>query len=629
MTVRKYTAGLAVAALAASGLILATLAPATADPTNPVFTPSATDLVGVGSDTIEGVVNDLAQGNAGGTGWNADAAHATERIASFDATPQPSTIVLRSAAWNGNLNPLSISRPNGSGQGKATLFGAGDNANVNFARSSSSLSATNGEAAALTQFPFAVDGLKMAVSGNVASHAPASLAIADIVKIYDGTYQTWNQIPGNSGGSTAAIHPLIPQTGSGTRNFFLSELKAANGGVDVVLDPGVTDTQEHSPTDIQGDADAIAPFSTARAQTLASSGAIHLEDGYSARRAVYIVVRNADAGALWATDMTGFFCSTAAKPIIEEDGFQQLATPANGGVCGVGVTTAVSNFTSNTVTTTTTLAATSPHGHDAHLVATVGTGGQGVPDGDVDFFEGATNVGSAIVAGGQATLDLTGVSVGDHTYTAKFVPANPASFTESASIATLVTVRQTSTTTATVSNFSYGHPATATAAVMANGVAAVGSVTFKVGATVVGAPQTLDVNGHASLKLPANLTAGEKTLTATYSGDATTAPSVGTKGFTVAKSAVVVSETFPAKVKAGKRAVGTVVVALSPGSTRKPTGSVVIKRGTKVVGKGTLVNGVLKIKLAKLPKGKNHLVAIYGGSANTLAKSLKFLIVQK
>lgn len=631
MTVRKYTAGLAAAALAASGLVLATLAPATADPTTPVFTPSATDIVGVGSDTIEGVVNDLAQGNAGGDGWNDDVAHATQRLASFDATPQPSTIVLRSAAWAGNADPLSISRPNGSGQGKATLFGAGNNANVNFARSSSSLSSSNGEQAALTQYPFAVDGLKMAVSGNVASHAPASIAIADVVKIYDGTYTTWNQIPGNSGGSTATIHPLVPQTGSGTRSFFLSELKAANGGVDVVLAGGVSETQEHSPTDVQDDADAIAPFSTARAQTLSTPSAIHLEDGYSAHRAVYIVVRNADAGAQWVTDLfssTGFFCSTAAKPVIEEDGFAQLATPGNGGVCGVGVTAAVSNFTSNTVSTTTTLAGSSPNGHDALLVATVGTGGQGVPDGDVDFFEGATQVGTGIVSGGQATTHVTGVTPGAHTYTAKFVPANPASFTESTSIATLVTVKESSTTTANVAGFSYGHPATATATVLANGVAAVGTVTFKVGGTVVGAPQPLTA-GAASLKLPANLAAGAKTLTVTYSGDTTTAPSVGTKAFAITKSAVAVSETYAAKVLAGKRAAGSVKVALSPTSTVKPTGTVKIMRGTKVIARGTLVNGVLKVKLPKLPKGKNKLVAKYLGSANTSAKSLTFYIVQK
>ena len=633
MSVRKYSATLGATALVVSGIALATVAPASADPTNPVFTPSATDIVGVGSDTIEGVVNDLAQGKGADAGWNA--ANAGQRIASFDATPQPSTITLRSAGWNGTTDPLSINRPNGSGQGKATLFGAGNNNNVNFARSSSTLSTSNGEAAALTQFPFAVDGLKMAVSGNVASDAPASLSISDIVNIYKGTYKHWNEIPGNAGGSTAYIHPYVPQTGSGTRSFFLSELKAGNGGVDVTLAvadgsgyPGVSETQEHSPTDIQDNPDAIAPFSTARAQTLATPSAIHLEAGYQAKRAVYIVVRNADAGAAWATSLfgtSGFFCSANAKPIIEGDGFEQLATPGNGGVCGVGTTTPVSNFTSNTVATTTTLAATSSAGRQARLVATIAAGGAAA-DGDVDFYEGATKVGTGLVTGGQSIVTLTGVAPGSHTYTAKFVSANPAAFSDSSSPDSTVTVRETSTTTATVAPGTFGHGGTASVTVTSPAGTPTGDVTVSVGGWQSTAALA---NGTATFSIPGTVAAGSHSFSASYAGDAGNAPSTDTKVYTVGRSAVGVSETFAAKVKHGKRGIGTVVVALAPGSSVKPTGTIVVKKGAKVVGSGTLVNGVASMKLARLPQGKNKLLATYSGSANTLGGTLTFLIVQK
>lgn len=632
MSVRKYSAVLGATALVVSGFALATVAPASADPTNPVFTPTATDIVGVGSDTIEGVVNDLAQGKGASAGWNAG--NASQRVASFDATPQPSNITLRSAGWGGTADPLSIARPNGSGQGKATLFGAGNNNNVNFARSSSTLNAGNGEAAALTQFPFAVDGLKMAVSGNVASDAPATLTISDIVNIYKGTYKHWNEIPGNTGGSTAFIHPYIPQTGSGTRSFFLSELKAGNGGVDVTLAvadglgyPGVSETQEHSPTDIQDNADAIAPFSTARAQTLASPGAIHLEAGYQAKRAVYIVVRNGDAGAAWVNSLfatTGYFCSTQAKSIIEADGFQQLATPANGGVCGVGTTTPVSNFTSNTVTTTTGLAATSPAGRQARLVATIDAGGASA-DGDVDFYEGATKVGTGLLTGGQSTLTLNGVTPGSHTYTAKFVSGNPAAFTDSTSADATVTVRETSTTTATVAPGTFGHGGSATVTVSS----AAGTPTGNVTISVDGWQSTAALsNGTASFTVPGTVAAGSQSFSASYAGDATVAPSTDTKVYTVGQSGVTLAETFPAKVKAGKRGVGTIVVTI-PSSSVKAGGTVVIKKGAKVVGRGTVVNGVATIKLAKLVRGKNKLVAAYSGSAGTLGTTLRFLIVQK
>lgn len=624
MNVRKYSAGLAASALLASGLALTAMAPAMADPSG--FTPNANDIVGVGSDTIEFVVGDLAAGKTiDGTavaGWNAT--HPDQRIASFYATPQPSTIVLRDGHTAAN-------RPNGSGQGKATLFGAGNNVDVNFARSSSTLNTA--EQAELKQFPFAVDGLKIAVSGNTPTNAPASLTINQIVDIYKGTYKKWSDIDPSY--SSDFINPKIPQAGSGTRSFFEAELKAANGGVAVTYPAagggysGVVEVQEHNPAQIQGDPDAIAPFSTARAQTLANPAAIKFEPGYSAKRAVYDVVRNADASSTWAQNIfgpDGFFCSAAAKPIIEANGFAQLASVANGGVCGVPVTAAVSNFATNTVTTTTALAATSPAGRQVTLTATVDAGDQNA-DGDVNFYEGDTKVGSGLLSGGVATKSLTGVTPGQHTYTAEFVTANAAAFTSSTSDASTVTVKETSTTSATVSAKTYGHASTATVTVAAGTAQGAGNVTVKVGSTVVGTKAL--AAGKATFTLPSTLTAGAKTLTATYAGNGETAGSVGTKAFTIAKSAVTLTESFPATIAKGKKGVGTITAALSPSSATKPTGTITIKLGSKVVGTGKLVNGKVKITLKALAKGKHTLVATYGGSANTATKTLKIVVSQK
>jgi len=625
MNVRKYSAGLAASALLASGLALTAVAPAMADPAG--FTPNATDIVGVGSDTIEFVVGDLAAGKTiDGTlvpGWNAT--HPNQRIASFDATPQPSTIVLREGHE-------AVARPNGSGQGKARLFGASNNEDVNFARSSSTLNPA--EQAELKQFPFAVDGLKMAVSGNTPTNAPADLTIAQIVDIYKGTYKKWSDIDPSY--SSDFINPKIPQAGSGTRSFFENELKAANNGVAVTYPAagggysGVVEVQEHNPAQIQGDPDAIAPFSTARAQTLANPGVIKFEPGYAAKRAVYDVVRNADAGSQWALDLfgaDGFFCSPAAKTIIEANGFAQLASVGNGGVCGVPVTAAVSNFATNTVTTTTGLAAASPAGRQVTLTATVDAGDQSA-DGDVNFYEGDVKVGSGLLSGGVATKSLTNVTPGSHTYTAEFVTANAAAFTSSTSEPASVTVKETSTTSATVTAKTYGHASTATVTVAAGAGQGVGNVTVKVGTKVIG-PKAL-VAGKATFTLPSTLTAGKKSLTATYAGNGETAGSVGTKAFTIAKSAVTLKESFPAKIAKGKKGVGTITAALSPTSVTKPTGTVTIKLGSKVVGTGKLVNGKVKITLkSKLTKGKHTLVARYAGSANTTAKTLKIVVTQK
>ena len=619
MKVRTYTAGLGVAALALSGLALGLANPATADPAS---TPSATDVVGVGSDTIEFAVQNLA--NA----WNAQAPAPAFNLASFNATPVPGVpnITLRSAGWNGTSDPLSIARPNGSGAGKATLFGAGNNANVNFARSSSSLNTA--EAAALTQFPFAVDGLKLAVSGHTASHAPASITAAQMVKIYNGTYTTWNQIPGNEGGSTAAIKPMVPQSGSGTRSFFESELKAANGGVAVTYGPGVQFVQEHDPTPIKDDPDAIAPFSTARQATLAAPGDIHLEGGYRARRAVYDVVRNTDAGSGWATALFGtggLFCSAEGRTVITAAGFEPLDTTGSGtgvGQCGKPLTAPPANLnTFGATVSTTSLAASSPSLHTVDLDATVSSNA-----GVVQFYDGANQVGSDVVpTGGHATAHLTGLTGGSHTFVAKFLANDTKTDTDSQGSKT-VAVISGSTTTATVAPGTFGHGGSATVTVSADGTPATGTVTISVGGYQATAALS---GGKASFTVPGTFAAGSQSFSASYAGTATIAPSSDTKVYTVGKSGVSLSETLPAKVKHGKRGIGNVVVALTPGSSVQPDGTIVIKKGAKVVGRGTLVNGVVKIKLAKLAKGKNKLVATYSGSAGTLGGSLTFLVVQK
>jgi ABC-type phosphate transport system substrate-binding protein len=609
MKVRTFTAGIGAAALAVSGLALGAAGPAAADPG---FVPGPNDIVGVGSDTIEFVVQNLADS------WNSTGTPAY-KVASWNATG--------SATITPRLGAADVPRPNGSGSGKATLFGAGNNTAINFARSSSSLSTT--EAAALTQFPFAVDGLKLAVSGQQASHAPTSITAAQMVKIYDGTYTHWNQIPGNAAGSTAAIKPMTPQSGSGTRSFFESELKAANGGVAVTYGADVTFVQEHDPSLIQNDPDAIAPFSTARQATLATPSVIHLEGGYRARRAVYDVVRNADAGSAWVADLfgagatPGFWCSAAGRTIITNAGFEPLATTATpGGQCGLPLTAPPANLNvQGAASSTTTLAASSPSLHTVDLDATLDHSA-----GVVQFFDGSTQVGAdAAIVLNHATVHLTNVAGGSHTYTAKFLSNDTSAVNDSQGSKT-VSVIGTSTTTATVTPGTFGHGGSATVSVNAETGSATGNVTINVGGHSATAALS---GGSVTFAIPGTFSAGSQSFTASYAGNATTAPSADTKVYNVGRSSIAVSETFKAKIKHGKRAVGTIVVALAPTTSIKPSGAILVKKGTKVVGKGTLVNGVATIKLAKLPKGKNKLVATYSGSADVLGGALKFLITQK
>lgn len=522
MHVRKSLSGIVVAALAGSALAFtATPALAATQADDPSFTPVAIDLIGVGSDTIQTTLHYLAEGaTVNGTavpGWNAQSPAPANRIASFAALGG-GTITLPSG---------DVNRPNGSGAGKALLYGAGDNADIDFARSSSAINATEKQAG-LQAFPFALDTLKMAVSNSVPSHAPAALTNDQIVGIYKGDITDWSAI----GGTAGEIAPKIPQPGSGTRSFFESQLKSMNGGVAVTYGANVAEVQEHDDTPIKNDPNAIAPFSVGRAALLGTT--LRLESGFSALRALYDVVRGTDQGnpaiqAVFGED--GFVCSTAARPLIEASGFQQLATPAHGGVCGAPTSDPTSNFTLNEqVATASTLAASSPSARTAHLVARAT--GSTSPQGAFDFYEGDTLLQSGVpLVSGQATYDVTGAAPGSHTYTAMFVPAD-------------------------------------------------------------------------------GFDASEATDSV------------------VVKTSSKITESFASKVKKGKRAKGTVTVALA-GVGNSATGLVKVLKGHKVIGKGKLSGGRVTIKLAKLAKGKNKLKAVWAGNSAAAGSTKKFTITQK
>ena len=606
-----------------TGLVSPASAAITTSEFDPGFEPGATDLVGVGSDTIEIVMHNVA--NA----YNANSTLSSNgRIASFAAAPA-GEIVPRTGV-------TAITRPNGSGSGKDMLHGAKNNTTIDFARSSSSLNATE-NSDGLKQFAFAVDGLKLAVSNTVATHAPTTITPADMVAIYKGTYKTWGQIPGYDGTApNATIKPFVPQAGSGTLSFFQTQLQAANGGAAVTLAGTVGESQEHDPAKIQSDPDAIAPFSTARAKGATS---VKLVSGFSARRAVYNVVRGSDltvttAGTKGAKLLdvfgpSGYLCSPAAKTVIEAAGFDQLATSTTqGGQCGQSLSTAVSYpfVTTSTVTTETTLAASSV-GSNVTLAATVD--GNNIAPGTVTFREGSTVVGSVPVNGqSKATLTLSGVTQGVKSYTATYVPTTGANFVGSASRATSVKVAKVSAVNVASASKTYGAAGTLPVSVSAVGGTATGTVSVNIGGAVSVVGLT---NGSASVSVPATLGAGTYPVTVSYAGDADTSPSSATATYTVGKakttSALKLSKS---KVKAKKKAKATVTVKIS-GSSIKANGKVTLKAGSKTVGTGTVKNGKATITLKKLKKGTYKIKATFNGTGNygkSVTKTLKLKVTK-
>jgi ABC-type phosphate transport system substrate-binding protein len=277
------------AAVGAAALTFGLVSPALAD-----IAPGANDITGGGSDTVQYISDFLWGGNPSGLGANYNAGK-TNRVFSFDATGDAngratylansattlaSTIVLR----NGTS---PVIRPNGSGAGIAALYStpyisspaSATDPVLNFARSSRLPKCTEDATAAahglggLHLFRAATENLAIATIKS-GSNAPASLSASDLVNIYQGDWQTWSDIGGPVPGphNGTKIIPEIPQSGSGTRNTFLADLQAANGGTAITLgNPNLITVEENdfssltSPGGVAANApNAIAPFSGSR-----------------------------------------------------------------------------------------------------------------------------------------------------------------------------------------------------------------------------------------------------------------------------------------------------------------------------------------------------------------------------
>lgn len=227
----------AVTVLAATASALA-VAPAMADPVTTKLaktTPRAFDVVGVGSDTIESVLNQLS------VAYNA--AHKTHNathpyIYSWDATPinQPTNLTSKIKPKSGCA---SILRPDGSSAGILALAATPRDSNkknncFDFARSSRARAATDpGKAkGGLLFVALAKDAVTYSTSGT--SNAPTNLSTKQLTEIYSCTVPATGSNPANNwadlGGKKAPILPVLPQTGSGTRSFFLATIGVTTPG---------------------------------------------------------------------------------------------------------------------------------------------------------------------------------------------------------------------------------------------------------------------------------------------------------------------------------------------------------------------------------------------------------------
>jgi ABC-type phosphate transport system substrate-binding protein len=322
---RTTTLGRAAAALATLLLTLTFADPARADPP---FVPDGDDLIGVGSQVTQALMNDLAAAY--------DATGPIRRLASYDTTGSP-TIPGGAGA------PLP--RPVSTQEGLVLLK---DPAGVvDFVRSvrppgSFLASLVSGD----TFYALATDRVAVAVAydngdGRPDTNAPVNLVLtaARLQSIYRCLPQAdqWSDFV--AGASTATIRPLIPPSSSDTRRFFLEQLALP----DTELGTCVTQVQDGDYNTVDTDPDALVPFSEARyAETVPVTGwlgekAIELRTGPGAfrpSRTAYTVGRTTDAAVLDPIfGPAGWICtSPQATAIITQHGFGTL-----GPACGATI----------------------------------------------------------------------------------------------------------------------------------------------------------------------------------------------------------------------------------------------------------------------------------------------------
>jgi hypothetical protein len=232
----------AVAGAAATALAVGIGPAALADP---IAAPALTNIVGVGSDTItplfsEGGIN--ASDPGGCTPASPDAGTLTGDFDSTSPAPahpayswdavNPCTgtadETITTKAKSSTDTSCQLERPDGSSAGIAALNDNQEDANkaqsaivycIDYARSSRAPNTTSTDDAfsALAQ-----DGLTWSipkVKGET-NPEPTTLTQAQLEAIYTCTDTNWDQV----GGSNAPIGVVIPQSGSGTRSSWLTDL---------------------------------------------------------------------------------------------------------------------------------------------------------------------------------------------------------------------------------------------------------------------------------------------------------------------------------------------------------------------------------------------------------------------
>lgn len=173
-----------------------------------------------GSDTTENVVDALVNGYNADTAFNTDG-DVLVNVLSVQSTPKtaPADADCVAKTYHTPPGPGEIASPNGSSNGRNALKAsvqAGDGC-IDVARSSGPPRAIGSDLASFEYYAFAMDALGWSSASTL---APANLTLTQLRGIYNCTFTDWSQV----GGAAGAIERYMPQSGSGTYQFFKDDV---------------------------------------------------------------------------------------------------------------------------------------------------------------------------------------------------------------------------------------------------------------------------------------------------------------------------------------------------------------------------------------------------------------------
>ncbi|MDR6198798.1 ABC-type phosphate transport system substrate-binding protein [Microbacterium sp. SORGH_AS428] len=298
----------------------------------------------VGSDTLQDAANALANGTSI-TGTRVRVTAGGNTIGSFDAFPSTGTGSQIQTKPGGPY----FQRPSGSGNGvsalRASITGGAWNGKtitgqVDIARSSSGPGANQNPDGKLAYVPFGRDAVSYVYKGGTA--AWANLTASQLKQVFEGTLTSIDGV---------AVNPRLPQSGSGTRSFFLSAI--GNPTLKAGIDTNNT-TAENDAT-VLNDGEII-PFSVASwtAQVTGAAGVntVAAASGVTLGSAVAGVAAVSGSGATTVPNASYYANTTFGRDtylVVERARItvgDAKYDPALAGLVNPSVSSSLTNFTS-------------------------------------------------------------------------------------------------------------------------------------------------------------------------------------------------------------------------------------------------------------------------------------------